>query len=203
MNKKIKTDKDGTFESPVIYNDFWSPKVLDMLQEIIKRQFRGEIPAVIQYSIWPEDLWKDSGPILIIDLNNEKEIIESIKSELNVIYDTSNLNYWYCGIHIFLKGAYIPTHDDKEHDFATTTYLNIDGWNADWGGALLTMNKRGKMGVLFPEYNKMVVQSGPYNKGKDMWHTTTITSQSAPPRISMQISGAMEASPHYNPAPNI
>ncbi len=185
MNKKIKEIEGDIFECPLIYKDFWSSKVLHDLNEKIEKHFAGFLPAVPQYAKWPETSILDSGPILIIQIPDDEKIITDIKSELSTIYDIPNLNF-YCGIHIFLSGSYIPWHDDEIYKFVTTTYLNQEPWDWNWGGALLYENKNKEIMAEFPEYNKMIVQSGGFNVDNNMSHTTTITSSLAAPRVTLQ-----------------
>jgi Rps23 Pro-64 3,4-dihydroxylase Tpa1-like proline 4-hydroxylase len=176
----------------VIYKNFWSSEVLNNLNEKIENYFKGRTPATVQYNIWPKDIVLDSAPILLIDLSEEEELISNMKSELNVIYDTSlfppPVYYFGCKLHICYRGSYLARHADHGHDFVATTYLNREIWNWNWGGALLYQNSLGEINAQFPEYNKMIVspQVG-FNDQDDMSHQTTILSNSSPPRISMQI----------------
>ena len=191
--QKIVVTKDG-LESPIFYKEFWSPKVLDNLNKKIDSWYKGEATK-IQYNIWPDVLVQDSGPILIFPLQTGftprldcEELIADIKNELNVIYDTSALEFFDCGIHIFLSGSYIPWHDDQLYEIATHTYLNQERWDWNWGGALLYENKDGQVGAEFPEYNKLVVVSGNFDGTENyMYHGTTIVAASAPPRFTLQI----------------
>ena len=187
MNKKIKEIEGDIFECPLIYKDFWSPKVLYALNEKIEKHFAGLLPAVPQYATWPKYVVLDSAPILIIQIPDDEKIITDIAIELSTIYDDiSNLKL-YCGIHIFLSGSYIPWHEDGNNQFVTTIYLNQEPWNRNWGGALLYENKNKEIMAEFPEYNKMIVQSGGFNVDNNMRHTTTITSSLAAPRVTLQI----------------
>ena len=65
--------------------------------------------------------------------------------------------------------------------------MNRRSWNWNWGGALISQNKQGQIGMEFPEYNKMWVQSDKMDTKNYVRHTTSILSQSAPPRFSLQI----------------
>ena len=112
-----------------------------------------------------------------------------IKNELNNIYNVDKLEDWRCGLRIFSVGGSLPWHVDDDSNFVTTTYLNQEEWNRDWGGALLNQNKHGEVSAIFPEYNKMIVQSDGFNERYNMWHAVTPIQQLADEnvlRISLQ-----------------
>ena len=185
----------GKNEYFTFYKEFWSSKVLDNLNKKIDSWRRGEANVKVQYNLWPSNLIQHSGPILIFPLQTGstimpscEELMADIKNEINVVYKTSTLNFFDCAIHIFLKGSYIPWHNDKPYDFVTTTYLNQEPWDWNWGGALLYENKQGKVNAEFPEYNKMVILSGNFDGMSSIRkHGTTMLSPDSIPRISLQI----------------
>jgi len=185
--RRIPYSPEEGFESPIVYKNFWSNKVLDKLNEKIRAYGNNEIPVKVQYNQWASGVIEDSGPVLIYSLNDDKELVENIKKELDVIYDTSTLGVFECSLHIFYKGSYIPFHDDHHRIFICNTYLNDVRWNWNWGGALLYQDKNGKTCFEFPEYNKMFVQSGEFNIKNNMHHGTSILSPSSVPKITLQI----------------
>jgi len=175
------------FESPLIYKNFWSNKVLDKLNEKLIAYRNNEIPVKVQYNQWDYKVIEDSGPVLLYSLSDDKELVSDIKRELDVIYDTSTLESFECFLQLFLRGSYIPWHDDSNHTFTCNTYLNGEKWDWNWGGALLYQDKNGKTYCEFPENNKMFVQSGEFNKKNNMHHGTSILSPSSIPKITLQI----------------
>ena len=95
----------GTFECPIVYKNFWSSKVLNSLNKKIEKSpeehKNGSNRVQWSTEIWHRSITADSGPILIIDLTGDKEIITDIKKELDVIYDTCTFRYSrtnYCKI---------------------------------------------------------------------------------------------------------
>ncbi len=201
MNKKIKEIEGDIFECPPIYKDFWSPKVLDYLNEKIDDWHNGKLYAPRHFEMRPDhapNTWFSQGGVFTYNLiKNRKghiiheEFFNDIKSELDNIYDFSNLKYVSCDLRFMTLGGGLPWHEDANYSFVTTTYLNQKPWNKDWGGALLYQNKHGEIGAQFPEYNKMVVQSGGFNCENNMEHSTTPVQQDAfgetSTRISMQM----------------
>ena len=183
--RRIPYSPEEGFESPIVYKNFWSNKVLDKLNEKI-RAYGNEIPVKVQYNQWAHGVIEDSGPVLIYSLNDDKELVENIKKELDVIYDTSTLEGFDCSLHIFYRGSYIPWHDDHR-TFVCNTYLNDARWDWNWGGALLYQDKNGKTCFEFPKYNKMFVQSGQFNIKNNMHHGTSILSPASIPKITLQI----------------
>ena len=154
-------------------------------------QHRKEI-VNLQYNHWPKPIVGDSGPILLINLDSDKKLIEEVKNELNVIYDVSVLTKFHCMMHICLKGSYIPWHDDGGHSFVCNTYLNQEVWPWNWGGAWIYKDKHGKLRAEFPEYNKMIAQCGYFSKKNNMEHGTTILSSISIPRISLELKMGMK-----------
>ena len=202
MNKKNKKIEEGIFECPLIYKDFWSPKVLDYLDEKIDDWHKGnKLQASRHLEMRPygdQNTWFSQGGVFTYNLiKNHKghiiheEFFNDIKSELENIYDISNLKYVDCHLRFMTLGGGLPWHNDMHYSFVTTTYLNQKPWNKDWGGALLYQNKHGEIGAQFPEYNKMIVQSGGFNVENDMEHATTPVQQDeygeSGTRISMQM----------------
>ena len=184
--RRIPYSPEEGFESPIVYKNFWSNKVLDKLNEKIRAYGNNEIPVKVQYNQWAHGVIEDSGPVLIYSLNDDKELVENIKKELDVIYDTSTLEGFDCSLHIFYRGSYIPWHDDHR-TFVCNTYLNDARWDWNWGGALLYQDKNGKTCFEFPKYNKMFVQSGQFNIKNNMHHGTSILSPASIPKITLQI----------------
>jgi len=195
MNKLIKS-REGGFESPAVYNDFFSTELLD--------QLTSKIPD-------PPNDPKKMNPIFYqgqdgidvycagsISLNDDKEICEKIWNEVNSVYDTSVINWYDCAIQIFNGNTYLPWHDDASYTFTMTTYLNQGVWDWNWGGAFLCLKKDGEIRAEFPEYNKAVFISGTYSKDNKMKHAVSLMHPIAGLRISLQLFGSTGKS---NPAP--
>ena len=162
MNKKI--------DCSLIYKDFWSLKVLNKLNEKIVDWRKGKIHSQPHHEMRPlgpdESKWWTRGGVdgILFHYNDDVELIDNIKNELNNIYDVDTLEDWKCGLRIFSVGGSLPWHVDDDSNFVTTTYLNQGKWDRDWGGALLNQDKHGEVSAIFPEYNKMIIQSnGKYN----------------------------------------
>ena len=137
-----------------------------------------------------KNLWKDSAPILAYDLNNP-DLINQIGKELNDIYPLEETleNDWdvSCILTFGMRGSFIPFHSDKGYKLASTTYLNHD-WELNWGGFFLYEDYDGIIHAEHPEYNKMIILAADNRKIKEpLNHGTTITSQGAKVRISLQI----------------
>jgi hypothetical protein len=196
--EKIKITRDNktgkvSFECPLIYKNFWSSSTLDQLNVILQKQDTGEILPRLQYTKWPQNLILDSAPIILSDLSDNEQLISNLKSDLNTIWDFSAVETTRLVpiMQVSLRGAYIPWHQDDDFPFVSTTYLNQQTWDMNWGGAMLYENKAGGLdqikNAIYPEYNTMIVQNGKYNYDNYMRHATSILSPSAPPRISLQM----------------
>ena len=128
------------------------------------------------YNFWSNDIIKDSNPILIKHLTDEIQckLIEEIKYHLPEY--TSIGCMWYG----YMRGSYIPWHDDGSSAFGATIYLN-EFWDEDWGGYFAY--KEDNIRCIKPEFNKMVVIKTPVR------HTVFNTTSVAPIRETIQIFG--------------
>lgn len=191
--KKLINHLEGGFESPAVYKDFFSTKLLD--------QVTSKIPDPPNDPKKMKPLGQDGEEVEMlggfISLNDDKEICEKIWNEVNSVYDNSVINWYDCGIQIFGGNTYLPWHDDGAYSFTMTTYLNQGVWDWNWGGALLCLQKDGEIRAEFPEYNKTVFISGTYSKNNKMAHGISYLHPSSNLRISLQLFGSTGKS---NPA---
>jgi hypothetical protein len=192
MNQRINIINGG-FESPLIYRNFFSTKVLDQLNSKIADWNNGNIPVTQLYVGGAAEGMLGT----FFTLNDDKEICENIWNEINSVYDISLIDWYDCGIQIHGSGTILPWHGDYEYSFTLTTYLNQEHWNWNWGGALLCQYPHGEILAEFPEYNKTILISGTYSKDNNMSHATTMVTPGSPIRISLQIFASPE---HGNPS---
>jgi hypothetical protein len=128
---------------------------------------------------WNGNVVSLSGPIYLIALPDL--LTQQIKSCLVSVFDEFN----FAGLHpvatYTLGGrfSFIPWHDDSNHVFSVTVYLN-DFWDRDWGGYFM-YEKDGLLGAVAPEFNTAVGFICP------LQHCTTMPSINAPLRESIQI----------------
>ena len=191
--KKLIKYREGGFESPAVYKDFFSTELLD--------QITSKIPDPPNDPKKMKPLGQDGVEEYMlggfISLNDDKEICEKILNEVNSVYDTSHINWYDCGIQIFGGNTYLPWHNDAAYSFTMTTYLNQGIWDWNWGGALLCKHKDGNITAEFPEYNKTVFISGTYSKDNDVAHGISLVHPESDLRLSLQLFGSTEKS---NPA---
>jgi len=180
-----------------VHENFWDELILSQFQSKIDSFWKNELKVGLQYNWWPDEVVLDSGPVLTHSWTEDDKSpsIEDIKNRIGKVCDVSKSDSLYCHLHFWLRGSYIPWHKDKDRNghsgIATTTFLDeriIDGWNWNWGGSHLYMDKdstvhgphkRSEIRVEYPEYNKMIMHEGIY-------HATTILSPSALMRITLQ-----------------
>jgi hypothetical protein len=153
-------------------HDILSPKLIEIIKDFSKC---GEVRH--SHMNWSEDIIKGSNPVLIKDLNAQisSKIIEEIKQHLPE-YDTVSC-MWYG----WVKGSYIPWHDDGHVKFGATIYLN-EYWDDDWGG-YFAYKDDDSIKCVKPQFNKMTVIIPPKP------HTVFNTSSVAPIRETIQIFG--------------
>ena len=167
-----------------IFKNFWRQEVLDILESRIKEFFDDKLPVHVQYNFWETTLWTDSTPILIYNFENGDPIIQLLWNQISPLFNNVNYIHWSIGLYFATPGSYITWHDDLYEDeiprLASSTYLNSN-WDKNWGGHFLYKSKETEEYYAeIPEYNKMILVETPE------LHATSITSQSAEPRISLQ-----------------
>lgn len=87
-------------------------------------------------------------------------------------------------LNVWPPTAALNWHNDEQHRFGATVYLN-DNWDRDWGGLFLYEDKEtNQMLGLIPQKNMLVLND------KEEWHAVTpIALGMDVPRLSIQIFG--------------
>jgi len=149
-----------------------SPTLIEIIKDFSRS---GELRH--SYMNWGEDIIKDSNPVLIKDLNEQitSKLLEEIKQHLPEFTDIKCM--WFG----WIRGSYIPWHDDGHVKFGATIYLN-EHWDNDWGG-YFAYEDNSEIKCVKPQFNKMtvVMDAKP--------HTVFNTSSVAPIRETIQIFG--------------
>ena len=127
-----------------------------------------------QLTVWNQGVIGKSGPILIHKLDLKEPFIFLLREKINRPFSSV-----ICYIQYFLQYSYIPWHDDGDHAFAGTLYLNKN-WDREWGGAYMYEDQNKNIHVQYPEKNKLIIQH------KNTWHSTTMVHPGADVRMSMQ-----------------
>ena len=79
----------------------------------------------------------------------------------------------------WIKGSYIPWHDDGGHEYGMTIYMN-ETWDRDWGG-YFAYEDGDEIKCIKPEFNKLALIKAPVT------HTVFVPSSAAPTRETIQI----------------
>ncbi len=115
-------------------------------------------------------------------------LIKAVSKELRFLLLEDLKEYLpYCNsfainMHVWMPNSGVATHNDSEHKYGATIYLN-QNWYADLGGIFVWWDKNtNEMRGLVPECKTLVLN----DEHED--HLVTIVSTHAPePRISIQI----------------
>lgn len=128
---------------------------------------------------WRPEVVSISGPIYLVDLVGElSEIVASDVRAAFPEFDVSGLEIsatYTCGGRL----SFIPWHDDHNHVFSVTVYVN-EVWDRDWGGHFLYEHDNALHAVL-PAFNTAVGFACP------LQHCTMMPNLNAPLRESIQI----------------
>jgi len=173
-----------------VYRNFWSEDVLQAISVKITDWSNNKLSMekAPDQPTEHSDVCA-SGTILVHDLSGDVELVKILKHELMPVCDTSTLNWIKVQILIYMPGSYMPWHNDGPYCFVSSTYLNYEAWDWNWGGALLVSqqlkeNEPQTFYAEFPEYNKMVTYKG---KDGNLFHGTSRMSEDSIPRISLQV----------------
>jgi len=132
--------------------------------------------------LWPEGIKRGiTGSCLIKKIDDElrTDILLEIKDILPYCNSIS-MNY-----HVWLPNSGISSHDDSNHKFGATLYLNKN-WDIDFGG-LFVWEEYGSstMNALVPECKTLVL-----NDSHEKHLVTAVSNYIPEPRISIQIFGS-------------
>jgi|TARA_R110002020_G_scaffold466851_1_gene689883 Rps23 Pro-64 3,4-dihydroxylase Tpa1-like proline 4-hydroxylase len=128
--------------------------------------------------LWAEPIVRDSSSVDILNLKNtvlEKKILSDFKKFIDIEkYNCIGLSYyrWH-------PGSFIPFHNDKIYELASSVYLTKD-WDSNYGGLFLYEDKK-ELKALVPKYNHAVINSN------SVVHGTSIVSPKAPIRETLQL----------------
>tara|TARA_R100001244_G_C5105164_1_gene119785 strand:+ start:70 stop:597 length:528 start_codon:yes stop_codon:yes gene_type:complete len=129
--------------------------------------------------LWAEQIVRDSSSVDILNLKNtplEKKILSDFKKFIDFKkYNCVALNYyrWH-------PGSFIPFHNDKIYDLASSIYLTKD-WDSNYGGLFLFEDSEQFLKAVVPSYNNGIINSN------SVVHGTSIVSPKAPIRETLQL----------------
>lgn len=151
-------------------------------EELLKRIYDfsrdGKQPTKANFFGWSATVVGTSNAIFLFEL--EEDLKQAVAKEL---IDKGILKkmpkVWAANIYLMSRGSFIPWHDDGNHKYTCTVYLN-KVWNPNWNGYFIYEDGQERK-ALIPEYNTSVSFIPP------KMHTSTLTSIDAPLRETLQI----------------
>jgi hypothetical protein len=153
---------------------------LDFIKKL-KFKVHNEIPKSVWRSniAWGEDVIKSSAPILINNLDNDKNICDYFRNKYDNMFPELKDKEMKISYFLFPRLSYIPFHDDGNHFFASTIYLNEE-WHVDNGGLFL-YKEENEIKAVVPKFNLALTNSN------NIIHGTSLTTIDAPYRETIQI----------------
>ncbi len=161
-----------------VYKKFLDEDLINDVINYVKENRENYVWRVNQLS-WSDSILGKGNNVCILDLSKFEDRFFKIYKDKKVI----NKNLKIAGVlfYIWVRGSYIPFHNDENFKAASSIYLN-DFWDADDGGLFLWRDESNNLNVIEPEYNKMI-----FNENKTFHGVTMITPFSEQLRYSVQI----------------
>lgn len=149
---------------------------VDLIQRI-KIYARSQRKHRTNLTSWPSVVVGMSGAIMLFDL--EGDLFKELKAITDrIIPETKNL-VMSATYNLASRYSYLPWHNDQNHSYAFTIYVN-EQWDPEYAGLFLYQDGD-KITALYPEFNKGVWFKSP------LMHSTTMPNQHAPLRESIQL----------------
>ena len=147
------------------------------------KSIQRNVVGVVNQTMVGLDLAKKINEVLFENYFSKYQMsMKSITLKNNVAVPVPQLKITYQH-YIWNKMSGISMHDDTNHLFGATVYLN-ETWDVEWGGVFLWKDKKDTLKALCPKLNTMVVNDEQEN------HMVTEISPYAPGvRMSIQIWG--------------
>jgi Rps23 Pro-64 3,4-dihydroxylase Tpa1-like proline 4-hydroxylase len=160
-----------------IYENFLE---LDFIK-ILKIKIRSELTNPVWRSSisWEEKIRKSSAPVLIYLLNKDKYIYDYFRNKYDNMLPHLKNKEMFIMYFLWPRLSFIAFHNDHNHFFASTIYLNED-WHEDYGGLFLYKEKN-EIKAIVPKFNLAITNP------KNIIHGTSLTTIDAPFRETIQI----------------
>lgn len=138
----------------------------------------GKQPTKTNFFSYLPEVVGSSNAIFCFDLPND------LKTKVASEFLSKNIflkepTKWTATIQLFSRSSFIPWHDDRNHKFTATVYLNKI-WDDDWGGYFAYRDGE-EIKCIKPTYNTAVFFNTP------LPHSVMYTANNAPLRESLQI----------------
>jgi Rps23 Pro-64 3,4-dihydroxylase Tpa1-like proline 4-hydroxylase len=161
-----------------IIENVLSDETLILCKSEIEKNISSDCWKVSSF-FWPENLYKGHlGNVFISRINNvlAENILNNIKKNI------PSYNKIDIFLYVWDKGSGINLHNDNNHKFGATIYMNPE-WFMDWGGLFLYVDSKTKeQKFLIPKFNTMVV-----NDCKEQHLVTSVSPYCGQCRITLQI----------------
>lgn len=138
----------------------------------------GKQPSRTNFFAFPAHVVGNSNAIFCFDL--PEDIKNVIAQELVAGGAFPSMpKRWDATMHLFSRNSSIPWHDDSNHIYTGTVYLN-PVWQHDWGG-YFAYEDGVEIKCIKPMFNTGVFMKTP------VMHTAMLTANNAPFRESLQL----------------
>jgi hypothetical protein len=150
----------------------------NMLQDLHAYTRDGKQPSRTNFFNFPADVVGFSNAIFCFDLPDDLKNRVAQELVTKKIFPKVP-NKWTVNVHLFSRASSIPWHDDRNHVYSGTVYLNTH-WDHNWGG-YFAYEDGNEIKCLKPTYNMGAFFETP------LLHTAMMTAGNAPFRESLQI----------------
>jgi hypothetical protein len=151
---------------------------MPLLQDLHAYTRDGKQPSRTNFFAFPQDVVGFSNAIFCFDLPTDLK--DRVAEELMVksVFPTLPTK-WTASLHLYSRASGVPWHDDRNHIYSGTVYLNPQ-WDHNWGG-YFAYEDGNEIKCLKPTYN-----TGAFFK-TPLLHSAMVTAGNAPFRESLQI----------------
>jgi Rps23 Pro-64 3,4-dihydroxylase Tpa1-like proline 4-hydroxylase len=153
---------------------------LSMIEEIM-RCASEQTHVRTNHTSWRQEVIGLSGPIYIADMSGElKEKIHKHMATLAPDWSLENFDI-IASYNTGGRYSFIPWHDDGNHAFSVTVYLN-QVWDRDWAGYFMyERNGSEDIAAILPSFNRAVLFRTP------LLHSVSMPNVNAPLRCTLQV----------------
>jgi len=150
----------------------------ELLHKLLMFTREGRSPSKVNFFNWTPDLNMSSNAIFLFFI--EDDLKQTLLEELLAKKIFSKVpKVWGASVYLMSRMSYVTWHNDSNHKFSCTIYINQD-WNENHGGYFM-YELNDEIRAIKPNFNSCVYFDTPLK------HTTTLTALNAPFRESIQI----------------
>lgn len=163
-----------------VVSSFLPQNLINEIESYVDNSKKIKNKAWYNNTMWDDVIVKNSGLVAVLPLPNFSKEIQNIFTSFDEKFIGYSITLQYYEWH---RGSYIPWHNDGNHDYGATIYLNED-WDIEDGGIFMYYenNNQEDIKCIAPKYNTLVV-----NDNHEFHHVSLINYHAKEVRKTLQI----------------